>query len=147
LEYERIREQRRHFEIEMLALDQKQRREAMELVQMEEEMNRYTGHQSEPTTPPEYRNTNNGFPSIFSRPNRFSTSSITSPPGLFGRPVRSGSLLDSPVHGAGSLQQSYGLDDAQVPSRSVPITRRNSDDDDKEEAVRQDPSSQRSTNS
>lgn len=131
----------------MHALDQKQRREALELVRMEEEMNRFAGHQSEPTTPPEYRNTNNGFPSIFSRPNRFSTSSIASPPGLFGRPVRSGSLLDSPVHGAGSLQQSYGLDDAQVPSRSVPITRRNSDDDDKEEAVRQDPSSQRSTNS
>ncbi|KAL9480690.1 hypothetical protein ACSS6W_005476 [Trichoderma asperelloides] len=147
LEYERIREQRRLFEIEMHALDQKQRREALELVRMEEEMNRFAGHQSEPTTPPEYRNTNNGFPSIFSRPNRFSTSSITSPPGLFGRPARSGSLLDSPVHGTSSLQQSYGLDDAQVPSRSVPITRRNSDDDDKEDAVRQDPSSQRSTNS
>ncbi|KAL7926642.1 putative RNA-binding protein [Trichoderma austrokoningii] len=146
-EYERIREQRRLFELEMRALDQKQRLEAMELVRMEEEIHRFAGHQSEPTTPPEYRSTNNGFPSIFSRPNRFSTSSITSPPGLFGRPVRSGSLLDSPVHGAGSLQQPYGLDDAQMPSRSVPITRRNSDDDDIEEAVRQDPSSQRSTNS
>ncbi|KAL7897865.1 hypothetical protein HDV64DRAFT_37641 [Trichoderma sp. TUCIM 5745] len=147
-EYERIREQRRLFEIEIHALEQKQRQEAEELVRMEEEASRYAGHQSEPTTPPEYRNTNNGFPSIFARPNRFSTSSLTSPPGLFGRPLRSGSLLDSPLHGPSSLQQPYGLDDVtQMPSRSVPITRRNSDDDDKEEAVRQDPSSQRSTNS
>ncbi|KAM0254752.1 hypothetical protein ACHAQJ_006468 [Trichoderma viride] len=149
LEYERIREQRRRFELEMQKLDQQQRREALELAQMEEEINRFAGHQSEPTTPPEYRNTstNNGFPSIFSRPNRYSTSSITSPPGLFSRPARSGSLLTSPVPGNGVPQQRYGFDDNQVPSRSVPTTRRNSDDDDKEEAVRQDPSSHRSTNS
>ncbi|KAL7799708.1 putative RNA-binding protein [Trichoderma ceciliae] len=149
MEYERIREQRRRFELEMQKLDQQQRREALELAQMEEEINRFAGHQSEPTTPPEYRNTstNNGFPSIFSRPNRYSTSSLTSPPGLFNRPARSGSLLTSPPPGTGVFQQRYGFDDNQVPSRSVPTTRRNSDDDDKEEAVRQDPSSHRSTNS
>ncbi|KAL7951035.1 putative RNA-binding protein [Trichoderma barbatum] len=148
-EYERIREQRRRFEVEMQKLDQQQRREALELAQMEEDMNRFAGHQSEPTTPPEYRNTstNNGFPGIFSRPNRYSTSSLTSPAGLFSRPARSGSLLTSPPPGTGVFQQRYGFDDNQMPSRSVPTTRRNSDDDDKEEAVRQDPSSHRATNS
>ncbi|TWU74918.1 hypothetical protein ED733_004462 [Metarhizium rileyi] len=121
LEYERIREQRRRFELEMQRLDQQQRREAQELAQMEEEI-RIAGHQSEPTTPPEYRD-NSGFPSIFSRPNRYSTSSLASPPG-FTRPARSGSQLTSPP--SGLVQQS--------------------DDEEKEEAVRQDPTSHRSTN-
>jgi len=40
-----------------------------------------TGPVSEPTTPPEYRET--GFPSVFSRPTRFSTSSVTTSPGIF----------------------------------------------------------------
>ncbi|KAF4581968.1 Armadillo-like helical [Ophiocordyceps camponoti-floridani] len=125
MEYERIREQRRRFELEMQRLDQQQMREAQELAQMEEEMGRIGGHQSEPTTPPEYHD-NTGFPSIFSRPNRYSTSSIASPPGLYSRPARSGSQLTSPP--AGIVQHRYG------------------DDDDKEEAVRQDPTSHRSTN-
>ncbi|KAH7321046.1 putative RNA-binding protein [Stachybotrys elegans] len=147
LEYERIREQRRRFELEMQKLDQKQRQEALELAQMEEEMTRFGGHQSEPTTPPEYRDSS-GFPSMFSRPNRYSTSSLTSPPGLFNRPGRSGSQLTSPPNG---MMHRFGFDDPapmqqQLPSRSVPTTRRNSDDEDKEEAVRQDPTSHRATN-
>ncbi|RMJ19529.1 hypothetical protein CDV36_000767 [Fusarium kuroshium] len=144
MEYERIREQRRRFELEMQKLDQQQRREAIELAQMEEEMGRLGGHQSEPTTPPEYRD-NSGFPSIFSRPSRYSMSSLTSPPGLFNRPGRSGSQLASPQSGV--MQARFGFEDTttQMPSRSVPTTRRNSDDE-KEEAVRQDPSSHRSTN-
>ncbi|KAJ6783459.1 hypothetical protein PWT90_04364 [Aphanocladium album] len=142
LEYERIREQRRRFELEMQKLDQQQRREAQELAQMEEEIVRLGGHQSEPTTPPEYRDHNSGFPSMFSRPNRYSTSSLTSPPGLFNRPGRSGSQVTSPP--SGIMQPRYGYDEP-LPSRSVPTTRRNSDDE-KEEAVRQDPSSHRSGN-
>ncbi|KIE03941.1 Armadillo-like helical, partial [Metarhizium majus ARSEF 297] len=141
LEYERIREQRRRFELEMQRLDQQQRREAQELAQMEEEI-RIAGHQSEPTTPPEYRD-NSGFPSIFSRPNRYSTSSLASPPG-FNRPARSGSQLTSPP--SGLTQQRYAFDERAMPSRSDPNTRRNSDDEEKEEAVRQDPTSHRSTN-
>ncbi|KID67255.1 Armadillo-like helical, partial [Metarhizium hybridum] len=140
LEYERIREQRRRFELEMQRLDQQQRREAQELAQMEEEI-RIAGHQSEPTTPPEYRD-NSGFPSIFSRPNRYSTSSLASPPG-FNRPARSGSQLTSPP--SGLTQQRYAFDERAMPSRSDPNTRRNSDEE-KEEAVRQDPTSHRSTN-
>lgn len=129
----------------MQKLEQQQRREAQELAQMEEEMVRLGGHQSEPTTPPEYRDHNSGFPSMFSRPNRYSTSSLTSPPGLFNRPGRSGSQVTSPP--SGIMQHPYGYDDQHrmLPSRSVPGTRRNSDDE-KEEAVRQDPSSHRSGN-
>lgn len=127
----------------MQKLDQQQRREALELAQMEEEVGRLGGHQSEPTTPPEYRDNNSGFPSMFSRPNRYSTSSLTSPPGLFNRPARSGSQLQSPQ--SGIMQTRFGFDDQQMPSRSVPTTRRNSDDE-KEEAVRQDPTSHRATN-
>lgn len=128
----------------MQKLDQQQRQEALELAQMEEEMDRL-GHQSEPTTPPEYRD-NSGFPSMFSRPNRYSMSSLTSPPGLFNRPVRSGSQLASPQ--SGIMQARFGFEDSMrlgMPSRSTPTTRRNSDDE-KEEAVRQDPSSHRSGN-
>lgn len=125
----------------MQRLDQQQRREAQELAQMEEEIGRMGGHQSEPTTPPEYRDSS-GFPSVFSRPNRYSTSSLTSPPGLFNRPARSGSQLASPQ--SGIMQSHYTYED-QVPSRSVPTTRRNSDDE-KEEAARQDHTSHRSTN-
>jgi hypothetical protein len=144
LDYERLREHRRRFEAEIHKLDAQQRMEERELQQMQEDLAaRYGGHQSEPTTPPEYRETSSGFPSIFSRPNRYSTSSLTSPQGIFNRPARSGSLLTSPL--SGTLPSRFPFDDA--PSRSVPSSRRNSDEDDeKEEAVRQDPTSHRSTN-
>ncbi|KAL1901392.1 hypothetical protein Sste5346_001797 [Sporothrix stenoceras] len=169
LEYEKLREQKRRFEAEMQKLDQQQLRDEQELAAMQEDLGRIgaaamaTGHQSEPTTPPEYRETTtSGFPNMLSRPNRYSTSSLTSPPGfLFNRPGRSGSQITSPQSGinlqsstsassssAANTQQqqhNFGFDD-QLPSRSVPTTRRNSDEDEKEEAVRQDPTSHRSTN-
>lgn len=138
MEYERIREQRRRFELEMQRLDQDFRREARELAQMEEEV-RINGHQSEPTTPPEH---NSGFPSIFSRPNRYSMSSLASPPGFHNRPARSGSQLMSPP--SGMAPGRYGWDEA-LPSRSVPITRRNSDDEEKDEPFRVDPVGHRSS--
>ncbi|ESZ95034.1 hypothetical protein SBOR_4567 [Sclerotinia borealis F-4128] len=149
LEYERLREQKRRFEAEMQLLDLQQRREEQELQQMQEDLgrsnnnNNNAGHQSEPTTPPEFRETSSGFPSAFSRPNRYSTSSITSPPGLYNRPGRSGSQLTSPQ--SGTMQSRLVVDD-KLPSKSVPGSRRNSDEDEKEEAVRQDPTSHRSTN-
>jgi hypothetical protein len=80
---------------------------------------------------------------MFSRPNRYSASSLVSPPGLFNRIGRSGSQLASP--GPGLLQDRFESD-ALLPFWSVPGSRRNSDDEDKEEAVRQDPTSHRATN-
>lgn len=138
----------------MQKLDQQQRREEQELAAMQEDLGRISasggmapGHQSEPTTPPEYRESASGFPSMFSRPNRYSTSSLTSPPGLlFNRPGRSGSQIASPQSGIMQPSQQRISFDDQLPSRSVPGSRRNSDEDDKEEAVRQDPTSHRSTN-
>ncbi|KAI1405501.1 ARM repeat-containing protein [Hypoxylon fuscum] len=149
IEYEKLREQKRRFEAEMHKLDQQQRRDEFDIAQMQEDLGRgnglgMTGHQSEPTTPPEYRETSSGFPTMFSRPNRYSTPSLglVSPPGLFTRPGRSGSQLTSPQSG---ILQSRFFDDS-LPSRSVPGSRRNSDEDEKEEALRQDPTSHRSTN-
>ncbi|KAJ2891763.1 hypothetical protein MKZ38_010730 [Zalerion maritima] len=145
IEYERIREQKRRFELEMQKLDQQEKLEEQELAQMTEDLGRIAGHQSEPTTPPEYREptASSGFPTFLSRPNRYSTSSLTSPPGMYNRPGRSGSQLASPQ--AGMVPGRFAFDD-QLPARSFPATRRNSDDDEKEEAVRQDPTSHRSTN-
>ncbi|KAH8678116.1 hypothetical protein BX600DRAFT_144907 [Xylariales sp. PMI_506] len=149
LEYENLRERKRRFEAEMEKLDLQQRRDELEMAHIEHELGRglgITGHQSEPTTPPEYRDTSTGFPSMFSRPNRYSTSSLVSPPGLFNRPARSGSQLASPQSGIMQSSQSRFNFDGALPSRSVPQSRRNSDEDEKEEALRQDPTSHRSTN-
>lgn len=129
----------------MQLLDLQQQREEQELAQMQEDLgraNNTTGHQSEPTTPPEYRNSANGFPSVFSRPNRYSLSSISSPPGLANRPGRSGSQLTSP---RSVLIPSRYIMDETLPSQSVPASRRDSEQDEKEEAVRQDPTSHRTT--
>lgn len=144
LEYERLREQKRRFEAEMQLLDLQQRKEEQELAQMQEDLTRNkpkATHQSEPSTPPEYRETSSGFPTVFSRPNRYSTSSLTSPLSLFNRPGRSGSQLTSPQAG---ITNRYSVDE-KLPSKSVPGSRRNSDEDEKEEAIRQDPTSHRST--
>jgi hypothetical protein len=73
LEYERLREEKRQFEAEMQLLDLQQRREEQELAQLQEDLGRANSnnvtasHRSEPTTPPEYRETNSGFPSVFSQ--------------------------------------------------------------------------------
>lgn len=83
------------------------------------------GHQSEPTTPPEYRD--HALPSVFARSNRYSSSSITSPPGLNTRSSRSGSQLTSPPSElAQTLHSSINSD--MLPSKSVPGSRRGSND-------------------
>ncbi|KAF2855290.1 ARM repeat-containing protein [Plenodomus tracheiphilus IPT5] len=103
----------------------------MELIDLqsrrgEEEINRLSTEvrygkpaHSQPTTPPEY-NEGNGFPTAFSRPNRFSMSSINS--GMItGRGSRANSQVTSPPS---NFQSNGGL-----PSQSMPGTRRNSDED------------------
>ena len=126
LEYEYLREQRRRFEAEMELLDLQSKREEDDIHRLSHEINRFSvsGHQSEPTTPPEYRD--NGFPSAFSRPNRFSISSIASPPGMgTTRASRSGSQITSPP----SASSTQGTATTHVPSKSVPGSRRNSDEE------------------
>jgi hypothetical protein len=80
------------------------------------------GPVSEPTTPPDYSDA--GFPTSFSRPNRFSIHSVNSPPGLNNRFSQSSSQLASPsgtVNGRNLPQK--------PPAKSMPGSRRNSEDD------------------
>lgn len=78
------------------------------------------GHQSEPTTPPEYEATN-GFPTAFSRPNRFSASSsqYRAP---YSRPD-SQHLASPPSERARAYE-------ALTAGTSLPQTRNQSDEDD-----------------
>ena len=103
----------------------------MELIDLqsrrdEEEINRLStdikyGKHSQPTTPPEYSDSN-GFPTSLSRPNRFSMSAIN--PGLTTpRGSRSGLQITSPPSARSQGNSSY------LPSKSMPGSRRNSDED------------------
>lgn len=80
------------------------------------------GPVSEPTTPPDYSDA--GFPTSFSRPNRFSINSITSPPGLSNRFSQSSSQLASP---SGTIN-GRNLP-PKPPAKSMPGSRRNSEDE------------------
>ena len=112
----------------MKLMDLQQEREKQELEAMTRDLGGvsiHTGPVSEPTTPPEYGE--RGFPSILSRPNRFSISGggLTSPPGIAVRANRSGSQLTSP----------NTMDSNKANAKSVPASRRGSDGDDEDEFV------------
>lgn len=122
-----LREQRRRFDAELEIFNMQQAKEKQELDQMAQELhhvNLSTGHQSEPTTPPEYRD--HGYPSVFSRTNRYSSSSLTSPPGL-NRTSRSGSQLTSPPSELAQTLHNH-INSDTLPSKSVPGSRRGSSD-------------------
>lgn len=118
----------------MALIDLQQRNQEDEINRLSNEVGRFgiSGHQviprSEPTTPPEHRDP--GFPSAFARPNRFSPASLQSPPGLQAlatRPSRSGSQAASSAFNISSISMTH------LPSKSVPGTRRNSDEEDDDE--------------
>ncbi|OAG11068.1 ARM repeat-containing protein [Paraphaeosphaeria sporulosa] len=118
LEYEYMKEQRRRIEAEMELIDMQSRQEEEEINRLSSDI-RYGKH-STPSTPPEYAN-NTGFPSSFSRPNRFSMSAIN--PGLTTpRGSRAGSQITSPP--SARSQQGNGF-----AAQSMPGSRRNSDED------------------
>ena len=128
LEYEMLREQRRRFEAEFELFNLQQAREKEELDQMTQDVrgiNLSAGHQSEPTTPPEYRD--HVFPSVFSRTNRYSASSLASPPGLNNRNSRSGSQITSPPTELAQTLHNH-INSDTLPSKSVPGSRRGSND-------------------
>ncbi|GAB1211576.1 hypothetical protein ATERTT37_000699 [Aspergillus terreus] len=123
---EYMREQRRRFEEDMKMLDLQHEREKMEMDQIAKDLAKagLSGPVSEPTTPPEYRE--NGFTGGFTRPTRFSTSSVTSSPGFFN--VFAPSQVTSPP---GQINHSS----SQTPTNrfsvhSVPGSRRNSEKED-----------------
>ncbi len=123
-----LKERRRKFEAEMQMIDLRQQREEQEMAQMAEDLNRVhtsAGH-SEPATPPEYRDA--GFPSSFSRPNRFSASNLTSPSALHTRDSRSSSQIMSPPRDLIQGPYQTPATPNKMPSKSVPGSRRNSDE-------------------
>lgn len=131
-EYLALQEHRKKFQAQMEAFAQQsaqqEARQQAEIDLITAELQKAgfrTGHQSEPTTPPEYRD--QVFPTTFSRPNRYSASSLASPPGLASRSHRSGSLLASPPSEmAQSPNNHANLEN--MPSKSVPGSRRGSND-------------------
>ncbi|KAF2471287.1 ARM repeat-containing protein [Lindgomyces ingoldianus] len=126
LEYEYLREQRRRFEAEMELIDLQSRRDEEEIHRLSSDIQ--YGKHSQPTTPPEYNNSN-GFPTALSRPNRFSMSSITSPPGMTASTPR-GSRPTSQITSPPSNASTQGT--ASYPSKSMPGSRRNSDEEGEE---------------
>ncbi|KAI9931505.1 hypothetical protein MW887_010080 [Aspergillus wentii] len=122
---EYMREQKKRFEEDMKLLDLQHEKEKQEMDQLARDLAKagLSGPVSEPTTPPEYRE--NGFPGGFTRPTRFSTSSVTSSPGFFNVFAPSGVTSPSQVNHAS----------AQTPTNrfsvhSVPGSRRNSEKED-----------------
>ncbi|KAI9689516.1 MAG: hypothetical protein M1822_010167 [Bathelium mastoideum] len=133
LEHEYLREQRRRFEAEMALLDLQQKHGEDEIQRLSDSIGHggLGGRQSEPTTPPEYRE--NGLTSAYPRSNRYSTSSVNSigsPPGLT-RPGRAGSQMTSPP--SDHSRPFHHHTSSNLPSRSVPGSRRHSDEEDEEE--------------
>ena len=128
-EHRDLRERREYFETEMKLIRQREAQSGHEVEQLAQELSKTNvnhGYQSEPTTPPEYRD--QLFSSAFSsRTNRFSSSSLTSPPGLSSRSHRSGSQLTSPPSEIAQNQLNHNSSDS-VPSKSVPGSRRGSND-------------------
>ena len=101
------------------------KKELEEMTQDLRGVNIASGHQSEPTTPPEYRD--QGYTSVYSRRNRYSTS-LVSPPGLSAnRSLHSGSQLQSPPTETQQAQSDASNAD-KLPSKSVPGSRRGSND-------------------
>lgn len=128
-EYDVLQEQRRRFEAELEKFNVQQAREKQQLDQMTEEvmplMHGLAMSASEPTTPPEHRD--QLYSSIFPRSNRYSSSSLASPPGLNNRSSRSGSTLTSPPSELAQTLHNHINNDA-LPSKSVPGSRRGSND-------------------
>jgi hypothetical protein len=81
---------------------------------------------SEPTTPPEY--SENGLSRQYSHSNRYSLNNIASPPGLSNRFSQSSSHITSPP--SGNFSTNSAFNQAQKPpAKSMPGSRRNSDEE------------------
>ena len=109
----------------MYQLNKENRREEQELYRLRQELGfgGVVGHQSEPTTPPEIRDS--GFPSALSKPNRFSASNLTSPTGMLGRKTPGdSSRLNSPPN---ERARAYNALTSAAPDTSTPQSRQESD--------------------
>lgn len=124
---EYMREQKRRFEEDMKLLDMQHEKEKIEMDQLARDLAKagLQGPVSEPTTPPEYRDT--PVSAAVSRPARFSTSSVTSSPGFFNAFAPS-STLTSPQAPSHGHQSSQSTD--RFIGHSLPGSRRNSEKED-----------------
>lgn len=122
-----MREQKKRFEADMKLLDLQHERERQEIDQLARDLAHagLTGPVSEPTTPPEYRD--GGFPSAFARPSRFSTSSVTSSPGIFN--IFSPSGVTSPPATSQPKNGATATSNNRYSVHSVPGSRRNSEEE------------------
>ena len=121
-----MREQKKRMEEEFKKFNNMHEEREFEFVRMASDfqsLNFSPGHQSEPATPPEYRDPS--YTSVYTNRNRFSSASLTSPPGLNNRLSRSGSQITSPPS---EPAQQNGSDSDKLPSKSVPASRRGSSD-------------------
>jgi len=125
--YETLLATQRKLQAELEAFDPAIRHEVENGLRHEESIAQMMAS-SEPASPPEY---GNAFPTSFSRPNRYSTTSLTSPPGINTRPNRSSTQLTSPVAAFARPYTSGSV--ANIPSQSVPGSRRQSDDEDEDD--------------
>lgn len=128
--YENLLQAQRKIQEELEKVDAETRREVDENIRHEQAVTQLFA-QSEPTTPPEYHN---GFANNFSRPNRYSTASLTSPPGVANRSNRASTHLTSP---SGAFARTYNVNhnNSNLPSQSVPGSRRQSDGEEDDEEI------------
>jgi hypothetical protein len=122
-----MREQKKRFEADMKLLDMQHERERQEIDQLARDLAHagLSGPVSEPTTPPEYRD--GGFPTSFARPSRFSTSSVTSSPGIFN--IFSPSQVTSPPATSQARNGATSGSNHRFSVHSVPGSRRNSEEE------------------
>jgi hypothetical protein len=121
-EYEYLRQKKLQFQQEMDRIEALESRALQDMAQYHDG----AGQQSEPSTPPEFQE--NGFPSVLSRPNRFSASGIISPPGVINRPSRAGSQVTSPPVERARAYQALTGGAGHMPY-SVPGSRNDSEGD------------------
>jgi hypothetical protein len=121
-EHEYLRRNRDRFSTEMEMSEQ-------EMQMLEHEVQRLSipGAQSEPTTPPEYREAPVGA----NRGTRVSITSLASAKGPSGNTISSfhRSTLSGSQHGLGLFPTA----DSQTPAQSIQSSRRNSDEEEEEE--------------
>lgn len=156
-----LREHRRRYEEELRQIELRQQRDEREIAGLTEELGRVQGAgggKSEPTTPPELREST--FPPLLSHPNRYSSaSSMMPPPGLRAHadstasqftststsmgppqstPSRSTTSKTTPSKYASSKNTSLKNTPSKMPSKSVPGSRRNSDEKELEDPYEED---------
>ncbi|EMC96590.1 hypothetical protein BAUCODRAFT_24332 [Baudoinia panamericana UAMH 10762] len=124
--YEILLAQQRQIQADIAAVDAETRHEVDQSIRHEESIAAMMAS-SEPTSPPEY---GNAFPNAFSKPNRYSTASLTSVGGIANKANRSSIQLTSPSN---TMSRPYTSGNVHLPSQSVPTSRRQSDDEDDEE--------------